>query len=185
LRDRLKKVSAMDERLELTTSMDLGRLEELVRKLSESTNSDWDIITSLLDLVARLLGYDWLDGEIHRHVIFFRDKDQENFDHDKMFPMKDAFYDPVRHLGVRYATVNHLNKKGGLNRNQIARALGINEYMVSQILDRISEFESREGTTFPTLERPDRWPIIHDYGYQRKRGDRLIDWKTTRRRRTK
>jgi hypothetical protein len=175
LRDRLKTVSAMDERMELTTSSDLGRLEGLVRRLSERTNNDWDIIMSLLDLVARLLGYDWLDGEIHRHVVFFRDKDQENFDHDKMFPMKDAFYDPVRHLGVRHATANHLNKKGGLNQNEIARALGIYEYMVSQILDRISAFESGEETTFPTLERPDEWPIIHDYGYQKKREDPSID----------
>jgi len=76
LRDRLRTVTAMDERLELTTSMALGTLEGEVRKLSVATNNDLNIITSLLGLIGHLLGYDWLDGEIHRHVVFFRDNSQ-------------------------------------------------------------------------------------------------------------
>src|SRR5712692_2109450 len=60
------------------------------------------------------IGYDWVDGNLHRHVIFFRDKAQEDFDHNQLFPPKDAFVDPVKHLSVRYATINHLKKKFNL-----------------------------------------------------------------------
>lgn len=77
IRRRLNEIITTDERLILTTSITLDRLERRVKTTSEKVNNDWFIIANLLNLVSLLLGYDWVDGDVHRHVIFYQDKQQE------------------------------------------------------------------------------------------------------------
>ncbi len=182
-RERLRNISAVDERLDMMTTMDLGHLENAVRNTSKAVNNDWLIISGLVSLVNRLLGYDWHDGEIHRHVFFFRDKNQENFDHNMMFPRKDAI-ETLKEIGktlrAKYAIVNHLKNRLGLTVNEVARVTGSSEYYVRNILSRIAQYEQIEGSSFPDISNLDGAPLIYDEGY-RTELTRLVRWKARHR----
>ncbi len=168
-KQRIRNLTAMDERLDMMTMGDLGHLEAAVKATSESSNNDWLIISALTSLVNRLLGYDWVDGEIHRHLVFFRDRDQENFDHNMMLEPKDAV-ETLRSIGktsrAKYAVIDHLRNRIGLTVNEVANVMGMSEYQVRKTLVRIGQFEKKEGSKFFDISNIEHAPLIYDDGYR-------------------
>src|SRR3989442_7996318 len=168
-RQRIRNLTAMDERLDMMTTADLGHLEAAIKATSAVMNNDWLIISALTSLVNRLLGYDWVDGEVHRHLVFFRDRDQENFDHNMMLEPKDAV-ETLRSIGktsrAKYALIDHLRKRIGLTVNEVANVMGMSEYQVRNILVRIGQFEKKEGSKFSDISNIESAPLIYDDGYR-------------------
>lgn len=149
IRNRLDQILTVDERLRHSTGIILDRLESNVKETSEKVNNDWEIIADLLDLIAHLLGYDWLDGEIHRHVIFFQDRTQEQFDCIKQ---KSEYYDELcLEEKRRYMLVTFL-EKNQIPKYQIARLLGISVRRVNRILLGIKKYESETGESLPKFD---------------------------------
>ena len=71
IRNRFDEIP-MDERLTQCVGSILDSLEADAKEISENKNTDWDIITGFLNLVTHIIGYDLLDGKVHRSVIFFQ-----------------------------------------------------------------------------------------------------------------
>lgn len=130
----------------MTTSITLDRLEDNVKAMSAKVNNDWFIIANLLNLVSLLLGYDWLDGDVHRYVFFYQNKQQEIDDYYKKVgrPFWDEFRGDWR---IRFEIV-YLLKEIELSNNQIARIIGISDKLVAKILRRIKDFEKDTGKKF-------------------------------------
>ena len=146
IRRRLNEIITTDERLILTTSITLDRLERNVKAMSAKVNNDWVIIANLLNLISLLLGYDWLDGDVHRHVFFYQDKVQEIHDYKKK--VGKAFWDEFTgDWRIRFEIVCLL-KEMELPNNQIARVIGISDKLVAKILGRIKDFEKDTGKKF-------------------------------------
>lgn len=151
IRSRLDNILTMDERLKQTTGLILNRLETDVKEMSEKVNNDWAIITNLLHLIVHLLGYDWLDGRVHRHIVFFQDKAQEQKDWMEMLGRRE-YYDQWRLEDKhRYMLVNML-KKNEIPKHQIASLLGISIRSVSKILSEIEEYEKETGKSLPRFK---------------------------------
>ena len=168
-KQRIRNLTAMDERLDMMTMGNLEELERAIKGTSDSTNNDWLIIGALTSLVSRLLGYDWVDGEIHRHVIFYRDRDQENFDHNKMLEPKDAVQtlrSNGKTLRAKYAVIDHLRNRIGLTVNDVANVMGMSEYQVRKILSRVEQYEKAWKTDFSDILSIERTPLIYDDGYR-------------------
>ena len=150
IRNRFSEIS-MDERLTQNIGSILDSLETNVKEISEKKNTDWDIITDFLHLVIHLIGYDLLDGKVHRNVIFFQDRGQEQ--EDWKFNVGDReYYDNYRlEEKRRYMLVNQLmmNK---VPPYQIAKLLGLSLKRVNQILLEIPKIEKEIGKTIPTFE---------------------------------
>jgi len=109
-------------------------------------NNYWFIIADLLNLISRLLGYDYLDGKVHRYIIFYQDKQQEFEDYHKN--VGRALIDELsKDLRVRYELV-YLLKKKEFSNNQIARVMGLSEKLVIKILKKIQNFERNTGEEF-------------------------------------
>ena len=167
-KQRIRNLTAMDERLDMMTMGNLEELERAIKGTSDSTNNDWLIISALTSLVNRLLGYDWVDGEIHRHVIFYRDRDQENFDHNMLEP-KDAVQtlrSNGKTLRAKYAVIDHLRNRIGLTVNEVANVMGMSEYQVRKILSRVEQYEKAWRTDFSDILSIERTPLIYDDGYR-------------------
>jgi len=147
IRKRLNEVITNDERLLMTTSMVLDRLDEIIKGTSEQVNNDWYIIANLLNLVSRLLGYDWEDGKVYRHIIYYQDKKQEIADYKKAFGNRAYYEEFWGDLRIRFETIYFL-KKRELPKNQIARVLNISENLVTKILKRIDDIEKHTGEKF-------------------------------------
>lgn len=147
IRKRIDETAPYDERLLLTTSLDLDRLEKNVRTTSFEVNNDWFIVGNLLSLISLLLGYDWDEGNVHRHVFFYQDRQQEVEDHIKIARQK--FWDefPEGDWRIRYEIVYALRKKN-TSIEQIARVMDMSDKLVRRILKRIDEFEEKTGKAF-------------------------------------
>lgn len=147
IRRTLKEIITTDERLLLTTDISLNSLERHIKATSERVNNDWFIIANMLKLISLLLGYDWADGKVHRHVFFYQEKHQEVQDYMNKIGRK--FWDefPTGDWRIRYEIVYLLNEVD-TPKNQIARVLGISDDLVTRILKRIDDFESTTGKKF-------------------------------------
>jgi len=160
IRRRLNVIITTDERLILTTSITLDRLERNVKAMSAKVNNDWFIIANLLNLVALLLGYDWIDGDVHRHVFFYQDKEQEINDYYKK--VGKAFWDEfMGDWRIRFEMV-YLLKERKLPNNQIGRVLGLSDKLVAKILKRIKDFEENTEKKFSehSTKLPRRFFIV-------------------------
>jgi hypothetical protein len=150
IRHRLGEIP-MDERLIQTTGVVLDRLERHAKEISEDTNNDWEIITDLLSLLVRLLGYDRSDGKVHRDLFFFQNLGEEQEDFRYMVGDKE-YYDNYRlDEKRRYMLVNQLNKNK-IPKYQIARLLGLSIKRVNQILKQIPMIEKEARKSIPTFE---------------------------------
>jgi len=150
IRNRLDEIP-MDERLIQSTGNILDSLEADVKEISENVNPDWNIITDLLNLVIHLIGYDRLDGKVHRSVIFFQDRGQEQEDWKWQIGARE-YYDNYRlEEKRRYMLVNQLNKNK-IPKYQIATLLGLSIKRVNQILLEIPKIEKEIGKTIPKFE---------------------------------
>jgi len=152
IRNRLDDILTMDERLRETTGLTLDSLERNVKEMSEEVNNDWNIIADLLELLVYLLGYDWLDGQVRRHIVFYQDKTQEQLDWRKRKGKREYFDEWLLDKKFRYMLVNIL-KNNQLPKYQIARLLGISMRRVSKILLEIEEYEKETGKSFPKFEK--------------------------------
>jgi hypothetical protein len=148
IRKRLNEIVTTDERLLFITNITLDSLEHNVKTTSEKKNDDWFIIADFLYLVSLLLGYDYQDGKVHRHIIFYQNRMQETENYIKK--VGRAFWDefPKGDLRIKYEIV-YLLKKRKLPNNQIARILTISDKLVAKILKRIEQFEKESGRSFP------------------------------------
>jgi len=145
---RLDEIITMDERLRQMTSSILESLEHYIKETSEKVNNDGYIIAKLLDLIVHLLGYDWLDGKIHRHVFFYQNKGQEQLDWRKRQESRE-YYDSLRlDTKRRYMLVNFL-KRNKIPKHQIARLLGLSIDRTNKILKEIENYEKETGKDFP------------------------------------
>ena len=152
IRKRLDDIVAMDERLRQMTGIILDGIERDAKEMSEEVNNDWYIIAHLLNLIAHLLGYDWLDGRVHRHVFFYQDKAQEQQDW-KMKKGNREYYDVLRlEEKRRYMLVNFL-KKNKIPKYQIAKLLGITVRRVNKILREIEEYQKETKKSLPKFEK--------------------------------
>jgi hypothetical protein len=150
IRNRFSELS-MDERLTQNVGSILDSLEANAKEISENRNTDWNMITDFLHLVIHLIGYDQLDGKIHRNVIFFQDRGQEQ--EDWRFKVGDReYYDNYRlEEKRRYMLVNQL-MKNKVPKCQIANLLGLSTKRVNQILLEIPKIEKEIGKAIPTFE---------------------------------
>jgi len=131
----------MDTRLELTTSTTLESLATEIKEIGEDFNNDLEIIAKLLDFISRLLCFGWQDGKIHREVVYFQTKEQENEDFRHLDPngFWDTFDQPLRE---RERIVLELKDKN-IHNNVIARTMNISEYKVNQILHKHGRIKAR------------------------------------------
>ena len=168
-KQRVRNLTSMDERLDMMAMGNLEQLEQAVKGTSDKTNNDWLIISALTSLVNRLLGYDWVDGEVHRHVIFYRDRDQENFDHNIMLEPKDGveiLRATGRTLRAKYAVVDHLRNTIGLTVNEVGNVMGMSDCQVRNILSRVEQFEKDHKVEFSDISDIEHSPLIYDDGYR-------------------
>ena len=150
IRDRFSEIP-MDERLTQNVGTILDSLEANVKQISENRNTDWNIITDFLHLVIHLIGYDLLDGKVHRNVIFFQNPGQEQEDWKWQIGPRE-YYDTYRlEEKRRYMLVNQL-MKNKVPKYQIARLLGLSIKRVNQILLEIPKIEKDIGQKIPTFE---------------------------------
>jgi len=150
IRKRFSEIP-MDERLTQNVGTILDSLEANAKEISENKNTDWDIITDFLHLVIHLIGYDLLDGKVHRNVIFFQNLGQEQEDWKWQIGARE-YYDTYRlEEKRRYMLVNQLNKNK-VPKYQIATLLGLSIKRVNQILLEIPKIEKEIGKTIPKFE---------------------------------
>jgi len=150
IRKRFREIP-MDERLTQNVGIILDSLEANAKEISENKNTDWDIITDFLHLVVHLIGYDLLDGKVHRNVIFFQNLRQEQEDWKWQIGARE-YYDTYRlEEKRRYMLVNQLYKNK-VPKYQIATLLGLSIKRVNQILLEIPKIEKEIGKTIPKFE---------------------------------
>jgi len=141
----------MDERLRRITGIILDRLEENLKETSEEVNNDWDIIANLLDLIVHLLGYDWLDGRIHRHVFFYQNSGQEQLDWN--YEKGRAYFEEWRKEDIHRSMIVNFLRKNQIPKYQIANLLRISVRRVNRILQEIEDYEKETGKSFPRFEK--------------------------------
>ena len=147
IRKRIEEIAPTDERLLLTTSISLDQIERNVKDTSLKMNNDWLIIGDLLHLVSLLLGYDWYNGKVNRHVFLHQDKTQEIEDYHQRIGRK--FWDEF--VGGDWkirCEIIHVLKKRNPSINQIARTINLSDKVVAKILKRIDSFEKETGKEF-------------------------------------
>jgi hypothetical protein len=150
IRNRFSEIP-MDERLTQNVGNILDSLETNAKEISEDKNTDWDIITNLLHLIIHLIGYDLLDGKVHRSVIFFQNLGQEQEDWKFQVGPRE-YYDNYRlEEKRRYMLVNQL-MKNKVPKYQIARLLGLSIKRVNQILSEIPKIEKEIDKAIPKFE---------------------------------
>ncbi len=133
-KERIDQITTMDERLRLLLFLHLNHMKNEIKNIQKE-NNDWIIISILLNIIAVLLGYDWREGKVHRHVVYFRDKNQEIEDYQKS---RGIFGDKIekemtKEIKERYKIVHSLYGNN-IPRNLIARIMNISEFAVAQIL---------------------------------------------------
>jgi hypothetical protein len=74
---RIRQIVTADEPLKMLLLKDLEILDREAKSISKNNNNDLEIIAGLFRVVAHILGWDHLDGNFHRTVIFYQTKEQE------------------------------------------------------------------------------------------------------------
>jgi len=148
LSKRIDEIITMDERLRERLLSDIESLEKEIRSIDKSCN-EMDIIGIFFSILSRLLGYDWIDGEIHRTPVYFQTRAQErlNYQYGKTWERGEEELQKIDLILERYGFVKLLKEKGR-EINEIARVLNISDYAVRQILkshasERIKELRNQ------------------------------------------
>jgi len=140
IKERIDNIVTMDERLRATLFLEISDLEKEISKIDKE-NNDWEIISILFRIIAKLLGYDWLSGKVCREVIYYQTKDQMYHDYIHDYTAAENRRKKYDTLGEesdeiylkRYKEVIRL-KEEGFHPNQIARIMNTSEYAVKQML---------------------------------------------------
>ncbi len=140
IKERVDNIVTMDERLRAMLFAEISYLEEKISKIDKE-NNDWEIISILFHIIARLLGYDWVSGKVCREVIYYRTSDQEYRDfindftsYENRRKKYETLWKEAEDIYMRrYKEILRL-KKEGYHPNQIARIMNTTEYAVNQLL---------------------------------------------------
>ncbi|HLA36944.1 MAG TPA: hypothetical protein VJZ02_00580 [Candidatus Brocadiales bacterium] len=133
IRKRVDEIITMDENLREMLFRELNCLERNVKSINKISKAP--LIANFLEIIGRLLGYDWMDGRTYRTPVYFRTKDEELADYkmQKGQSYKEGCDEENNLILERYKIAKDLKAKG-LTRNQIARILKITVYAVNQML---------------------------------------------------
>ena len=140
IKQRIDNIATMDERLRAMLFSEIHYLEEEISKIDKE-NNDWEIISILFHIIARLLGYDWISGKICREVIYYQTKDQAYRDYVNDYTAAEnrrkkygTLWKEANEIYLRrYKEVFRLREEG-FHPNQIARIINTTEYAVKQML---------------------------------------------------
>ncbi len=145
IRKRGRELAYYDDRLQMLLDLDLDGLERASRRLGKYAGSELDVISRFLGLVAHLLGYDWLEGNPNRSVIYYQTAAQQKKD--------DTLRHPPRTEGdvslvwkKKYEVVKHLYASG-LRAAQISEIMNLPIVVVKNILVR-AEAVSRDDNLY-------------------------------------
>ena len=133
LSTRIDEIVTMDPRLRERLLSDLGDLRTKIKGMN-GTPCRIHIIGLLFKVISRLLGYDWMDGNVYRTPLYFRTKSQEYKDHIKQMTNWREWENEENELVIQRRKVCLQLNKQGLHKNQIARVLNISEYEVNQLI---------------------------------------------------
>jgi len=140
IKERIDNIVTIDERLRAMLFLEISYLEKEISKIDKE-NNDWEIISILFHIIARLLGYDWVSGRICREVIYYQTKDQVYRDYINDYAAAenrrkkyDTLWKEANEIYLkRYKEILRL-KEEGFHPNQIARIMNTSEYAVKQML---------------------------------------------------
>jgi hypothetical protein len=91
------------------TLANLDGMESDLKLIGKDAEAEWDLITDLMVLSSRLVGYDWLDGEIHRQVVYYQTQMQEWRDLKNKQPIRP--YRPVAEEIKEQEDIEKIEKK--------------------------------------------------------------------------
>ncbi len=159
---RVDEIITMDSRLHERLLSDIGTLQTQISGMT-NTPCRIHIIGQLFKIISRLLGYDWMDGNIYRTPVYFRTKSQEYKDHIKhMANWRDWQNEENEVILQRRKICLQLDGQGW-HKNQISRVLNISEYEVEQLITdcRLAEIAKlkEEGRPWDEIARQ-----FHDGG---------------------
>lgn len=140
IKERIDNIVTMDERLRAMLFSEISDLEKEISKINKE-NNDWEIISILFHIIARLLGYDWVSGKVCRDVVYYRTREQEyrdflndNVSSEVRRKKYETLWKESEDVYIqRYKEILRL-KEEGFHSNQIARIMNITEYAVNQLL---------------------------------------------------
>lgn len=163
IRKRIIEVTEYDLRLRSMALLELEAIERRVEKIKKE-NNDWEIISTLMNFVSRLLGYDWLDGEIHRQTLFFQSNPQEWSDKIKKGGykgLKESMETQSKVYTAEIETIKFLENKG-LTTHEISCVLKISESTINRMKKQTTnkeqykkssnKFSTENSTTDETRE---------------------------------
>ncbi len=133
LRARLDEIVTVDSRLRERLLSDFEDLEVQVKAITK-TPSRTHIIGTLFTILSRLLGYDWMDGQVYRTPFYFRTKSQEYDDHIKHMRQWRDWVNEDNQLVLDRRKVCQKLKEEGKAKNRIARVLNVSEYEVEEMI---------------------------------------------------
>lgn len=130
---RVGEIITMDSRLRERLLSDLSSLQMQIRGMNK-TPCRIHMIGLLFEIIGRLLGYDWMDGNVYRTPIYFRTKSQEYRDHIKHMRHWREWEKEENELVLQRRRICLQLNEQGMHQNQIARVLNISEYEVTQLI---------------------------------------------------
>jgi len=144
IRRRLREIVTVDDRLALLVQTDLEAIERAVGGLGKKSGAEIHTIAELINLTAHLLGYDWLEGQPNRQVMYFQTKEQQQKDDRERHPTSpEKFREEV--LTPRQEFICNLHARG-LRVAHIAEIMNQSETVVKDILVRSGKISRGTNT---------------------------------------
>jgi len=138
---RLDDILTADDRLRLTTSIEIEALKKEVRKLREGSNNELEVIAHLLSLVGYLLGFDWYLGIPNREVVYFQTAKQQALDDAKRHPKESYPLEFEKRVDIARSLYDE-----GLRMAQIARIMKLSVYVIKGFLVRTGGMHRQDQT---------------------------------------
>jgi len=138
---RLDDILTADDRLRLTTSIEIEALKKEVRQLREGSNNELEVIAHLLSLVGYLLGFDWYLGNPNREVVYFQTAEQQALDDAKRHPKEPYPLEFEKRVEIAGSLYDE-----GLRMVQIARIMRLSEYVIKGFLIRTGRVRRKDQT---------------------------------------
>lgn len=134
IRKRLANILTADDRLWLTTDIQLAAIEKTAKGLRANGEGILTLLAQFVHLVALLLGYDWFLGKPNREVVYFQTRNQQIIDDEGRHPNSNFYMGKLEHE-CRVEFAKDLYAKG-MRVAQIARILNQSEAFVKNVLVR-------------------------------------------------
>jgi hypothetical protein len=154
IRARLRGIDRADDRFLFAMSTQLEWLDRLTRRLNDKGENLIEMLGCLLEIIARLLGYDWHTGRPNRQIAYSQTLDQIHLDDWRMQPQASR-----RESGYCIEKENRRMEElvatlfdEGFRAEQIARMLRISQARVKDRLVRCGKL-SRDKSIYD--QKPD------------------------------